>query len=240
MNPLLYIITFAVSAYVLLSIVQPRPSFILLLPILLLTIGIGWYLNRHIQKEHEDALKKNVQYTFEEEDAQHWLHQSFVPKTNILLKKHIKEIIFYTGILLLLFIFIWSYLVAGLVNALLSVAIACVLYSLFVFYTLHADKWYRYFFKHIPKQYRHFQKNSWIHGYVILLPFTFFCFLLYLAFNYNGSILTLLLGIPVFVIAYSLIFICLYSGLYIYREYRKEELENAEESLEKYLKEEKN
>ncbi len=240
MNPLLYIITFAVSAYVLLSIVQPRPSFILLLPILLLTIGIGWYLNKHIQKEHEDNLKKDVEYTLEEENATHWLHQSFIPKTNILLKNHIKEIIFYTGIVLLLFIFAWSYLVAGLTNAILSVCTAAILYSLFVFYTLHADKWYKYFFKHIPKQYKHFQKNNWIHGYVILLPFTFICFVIYLLFNYNGAILTLLLGIPVFILAYTLFFLALYSGSYLYREYRKDELENAEESLREYLKEEKN
>ena len=238
MNPLLYILTFAVSAYILLSIAQPRPSFILLLPIMIFTIGIGWYLNRHIQKEHEDSIKKSAEYAIEEQDAQHWLHQSFVPKTNILLKKHIKEIIFYSGLILLLFIFLWTYLVAGLFNAILSVCVAGIMYAIFTFYTLHADKWYRYFFKHVPKEYRHFQKNNWIHGYVILFPFTLLCFLLYLAFNYNGVIFTIVLGIPVFIIAYTLVFICAYSGNYLYSEYRKEEIQKAEESLKEYMKEE--
>jgi hypothetical protein len=237
MHPLYAILILILGSVVVLSIVQPLPSFLLLLPILFFTVLVGSYLNRHIQKEHEENLKQGLQYAVDEQNAEHWMHESFIPKTKILLKKHIKELIAYTGALLILFIFFWTYVVAGYFNALLAVFIAAVLYTLFVYYLLHADKWYRYFFKHIPKPYRRFKDNDWIHGYMLLLPFSLLCNVLYIIFNYNANLLTLLFSLPVFLFIYTLTFLCLYCGIFLYREYRKEEERKMKEHVEKILEE---
>lgn len=175
-----------------------------------------------MQKEHEEQLKKSEQYAVDEAYAQNWLHQSFAPKTKILLQKHIKQTIFYCGVLLVLFIFFWSFLVAGLPNALLNVIIALILYAAFVVYVLHIDKWYRYIFKQIPKPYRHFKDNDWIHGYVLLLPFAFVCFMMYVGFNFK-NIVTFLVSIPTFILVYTLLFICGYCCYFVYKEYANEE-----------------
>jgi hypothetical protein len=216
---------------------QPRPSFLLLLPIILLTIGIGWFLNKQIQKDHQEYMQKGLQYTLDEENAQHWLHQSFIPKTQILLRKHIKELIFYSGVILLAFVFVWSYIVVGFTAAITNTIIAFVLYACFIFYTLHADKWYRYFFKNVPKKYRGLQKNDWIYGYVILFPFTLFCYFIYLNLTYTGTFLGLLIAIPTFILIYTLVFVALFCGTYLYNEYKKEEERTLNDEIKKATEE---
>jgi hypothetical protein len=222
MQNLYSLLGFIISIFTLLSIIQPLPSFLLLLPIILLTASVGWYLHRIMQREHEEQMKRHVQYEIDEENAQNWLHQSFVPKTKIMLQKHIKQTIVSCGIILVLFIFFWSYLVAGFHNALLSVLVALLLYTAFTVYILHVDKWYKNIFKRVPKPYRHFKNNDWIHGYAILLPFSFTCFIIYVAFNYR-DIVTIVLFIPSFVFVYTLLFIGLYCCYFVYKEYAKEE-----------------
>lgn len=238
MHTFIYILTFAVSILFLLSTIQSRPSFLLLLPIVIATIGIGWYLNKQIQKDHEASVQKGIEYTLDEQNAQHWMHQSFIPKTQLLFRNHMKELVIYCGLLLLAFIFFWSYLVVGLINAGTNTFVAFMLYATFVFYTLHADKWYRYFFNHIPKQYQPIRKNDWIHGYVILLPFTFLCFLIYIGTNYTGNILNAIIAIPVFFLVYTLVFVSLYCGIYLYSEYKKEEEISLNKEIKKATEEE--
>lgn len=233
----IYLITFALSIFILLITVQPRPSFLLLLPIVLFTIGIGWFLNKQIQNDHQANLKKGLQYTLDEEDAQHWLHQSFIPKTQILLRKHIKELIFYCGVILLSFIYTWSYFVVGLMAAFTNTVVGLVLYACFIFYTLHADKWYRYFFNNIPKKYRNLRKNDWIHGYVILFPFSLFCYLIYLSLTYAGTLLGFLVALPTFILIYTLVFVALYCGMYLYNEYKKEEERTLNDEIKKMTEE---
>lgn len=237
MQPLYSLLTGIASTFTLLFVTQPLPSFLLLLPIFILCVLIGWYLNTYIQKEHEKNIQKGFQYAVDEENADHWLHQSFIPKTKILLQYHIKKLIILTGVVLLLFVFFWTYFVAGLYNALLSIGITIILYTVFIFYLLHVEKWYRYYFKHIPKQYRHLKNNDWIHGYVILLPFCVLCNILYILFNYNANLVTWLLSLPIFFFVYTLTFLCLYCGVFLYREYQKEKEQTLEENVEKMLKE---
>lgn len=237
MQPLYTLITGIISTWSLLAVVQPLPSFLLLLPILVLCIMIGWYLNKHIQKEHEENIKKGFQYALDQQYAEHWLHQSFVPKTKIILQQNIRKLIFFAGIVLLFFIFFWTYVVAGLHNAFVSVGIGIILYTIFIFYLLHIEKWYRYFFKHIPKPYRHFKHNNWMHGYVLLLPFSLVCNILYILFNYNANLYQLLFSLPVFFFIYTLAFISFYCGIFLYREYQKEKEQNVEENVEKMLRE---
>lgn len=235
MQPLLSIVSFVVTAFVLLYALQGRPSFLLLLPSILLAIVIGWYLHKHIQKEHEENLQKGFTYIKDEEAAKLWMHQSFAPKTKVLLINHIKQTIIYSGLILFAFIFVWSYLVAGLSNALLSVLVTAVLYALFVLYILHVEKWYRFIFKRIPKTYRLLKNSDWIHAYVILLPFTFVCYLFYLAFNYTGNLLATILALPVYLMLYSLVFLCMYCFSYVYKEYQKEQEKKANDVVKKIL-----
>lgn len=235
MNSLIILIVFVVSAFVLISSVQGRPSFLLLLPIVILAVGIGWYLNKQIQKEHEENLQKGFAYTKDEVDAEHWLHQTFIPKTTLLFKKHIKEAIIYSGIILSVFVFVWSYIVAGLDTALLDVFITIVLYGIFVFYALHADKWYRLLFKRFPRRYRHLKNNDWIHAYITLLPFAFVCFLFYVLFNYRGDIIATVLGIPLFLFVFTVGFVCLYCFFLIYKQYQKDEQKKVDDALKDVL-----
>lgn len=237
MQPLYSLLTGVASAFTLLFVVQPLPSFLLLLPILILCLVIGWYIHKHVQQEHEENLKKGFQYAVDEQNAEHWLHQSFVPKTKILLQHQTRKLILVTGTVLLLFIFFWTFLVAGLSSALLSVGIGIILYTVFIFYLLHVEKWYKYFFRHIPKQHRRFKNNDWIHGYVLLLPFSALCNIVYILFNYNANIFTLLISLPVFFFLYTLTFLCLYCGTFLYREYQKEKEQSIKENIEKMLKE---
>lgn len=211
MHPFVYLLVFTLSTVLILAMVQSRPSFLLILPIMLASIGIGWYVDKHIQFEFDSN----------DHEIKHWFHRSFIPKKEILLKKHIKETIMYCGILLLGLTFFWSYFVAGLLNAVLCVFIAALLYSGFIFYILHADKWYNNFFDKILPKHKHLKKNEWIQGYVVFLPFSFLCLLIYVVFNYSGTLLATLAAIPLFLFVYTMVFVSLYCGIHLYNEYEK-------------------
>src|SRR6266581_4549881 len=90
-----------IIALVILTMTQSSSSFLFVLPILLLTFGVSWYLYKEIQKEHEEDLKRSIRYIKEEKEAQIWLHDSFIPKVKTLAKKEMRMIILTNGIVLM-------------------------------------------------------------------------------------------------------------------------------------------
>ncbi len=240
MNPhknIIIIVTVFIAVFTLIFGTQGNLSYFLLFPILILTFLAGWYLNGEIQKDHEENLKRGIRYAQEEEEAQHWLHQSAVPKTRLLLNKERRNVIVLSGVLLLGFILLWSFFINGLVLALLYTLTAGLLYIGFAFYILHAPKKVKSLYKHFPKSVQHYRHNNWVHGYLLLLPFITVGFFLLSLINSGGDIIRTLLGIPVFIFFFTLLYISLYCVNYLYQEYKAEEERALKKSAKKMMDE---
>lgn len=207
---------------ILLLLMQASTSFFVLFPILLLLLGTSWYLYKELQKDNEEALKRGIRYMKEEEEAQVWLHKSFVPKAQKLAKKELRIIIFASSFILISFIFLWSFFVSGLVIAITNTVIGLLFFIGFIIYTLYAPKEFTHIFKHFPRKYRRHSKNDWVHGYLLLLPFALIGFFLYSLTITGEGIFHSLSATLIFFFSYTLFFICGYCIWYLYQEYQKE------------------
>src|SRR5580692_6231658 len=86
-------VAFVLVALMVLLAAQNNTSFLLLFPMLLLLLVVSWYLYKEIQRENEESLKRGIRYLEEEQEAQIWLHKSFVPKMRKLAKKELRIIV---------------------------------------------------------------------------------------------------------------------------------------------------
>src|SRR5579859_7904895 len=170
-------IVFIFLALILLT--QSNPPFLFIVPILIFTIIISWYLYKEIQKENEESLKRAVHYLQEEQDAQHWLKKSFVPKVRKLAQRELRSIILASGFILLIFIFLWSFFVSGFVAAVLNSLLGFLFFVGFIIYTLYAPREFTKILKRVPHRYQHHTKNDWVHAYLLLLPFVVLGFFFY-------------------------------------------------------------
>jgi Ca2+/Na+ antiporter len=200
---------------------QNNLSFVFLFPILLATLVISWYLYKEIQKENEESLKRGIHYMQEETEAQVWLKKSFTPKAIVLAKKELKAIIIASGVVLLSFIFLWSFFISGLYAAFLNSILGLTFFVGFLLYTLYAPKEFTKVFKHVPSRYRHHSKNDWVHGYLLLFPFAALGLFFY-SITTGESILNSLLGTVIYLFSFTVIFISIYCLWYLYQEYQKE------------------
>jgi hypothetical protein len=211
-------------------------AYLYIVPILLITIVINWFLHKEIKRDHEENLQQGMRYTMEENEAQHWLHDMFLPKMRRLLRREMRAIIIASGVILLLFVFVWSYFVNGLNNALINSFVAAILFVAFLCYALLSPKIFNKIFKHTPRSIRKHRNNDWVHGYLLLLPITTLSFVLLSITNTPSNFLTNLLAVPLFIFFYTLFFICLYCIWFIYAEYQKEEEKTLKKSVEEMLK----
>jgi len=224
-------------ALILLVTSQSNPPFLLLMPIILFTLLISIYLYRELQKDHEEDMKQNLHYIHQEQEAQKWLHKSFVPKARKLAKKDIKEIILISGISLMSFIFIWSFFVSGLSAAIINTLISFVFFVGFIIYALYTPKEFTHIFKHMPKRFQHHSKNDWVHAYLLLFPFAIIGFFIYSLTTTGEGVLESLYTTVIFLFSYTFIFICLYCLWYLYKEYQMEMEQSAKKTAKKILDE---
>lgn len=229
-------VAFIFIALVILTM-QNNLSFLILFPILLATLVISWYLYKEIQKENEENLKRGIRYMREEAEAQVWLNKSFTPKMRTLAKKELKAVIIASGVVLLSFIFLWSFFVSGLYAAVLNSLLGLILFIGFILYTLYAPREFTKVFKHVPHRYRHHSKNDWVHAYLILFPFAALGLFLYSLTTTGESILNSLLATVVYLFSFTVIFISIYCLWYLYKEYQKELEETIRKESKKMLKE---
>jgi cbb3-type cytochrome oxidase subunit 3 len=229
-------IAFIIVALVLLT-TQSSTPFIFLFPMLLLMLAVCWFLYNEIKKENEETLKQGIKYMREEEEAQKWLHKSFVPRARKLAKKELWTIILASGAILLCFIFLWSFFVEGLLTAAINTFIGLLFFIGFIIYTLYAPKEFRRVFKHVPRRYRHHSKNDWVHGYLLLLPFALIGFFLYSLTTTGEGIIISLSATIIFLFSYTIFFISLYCLWYLYKEYQKETEAAVKKTAKEILKE---
>ena len=173
----------------------------------------------------------------EEAEAQVWLNKSFTPKMRTLAKKELKAVIIASGVVLLSFIFLWSFFVSGLYAAVLNSLLGLILFIGFILYTLYAPREFTKVFKHVPHRYRHHSKNDWVHAYLILFPFAALGLFLYSLTTTGESILNSLLATVVYLFSFTVIFISIYCLWYLYKEYQKELEETIRKESKKMLKE---
>jgi hypothetical protein len=221
-------VAFIFIALVLLAL-QSNPPFLLLLPILVVTLFISWYLYKEIKHDNEETLKRSMQYMQEEAEAQKWLKKSFVPKARKLAQKELKAIIIASGSILLSFIFLWSYFVSGLLAATLNTLIGLLFLLGFIIYTLYAPKEFTHIFRPVPRQYRHHSRNDWVHAYLLLFPFAVAGYFFYSLTTTGEGLGRSLYETLIFIFSYTFLFICIYCIIFLYREYQKE----TEESMKK-------
>jgi cbb3-type cytochrome oxidase subunit 3 len=225
-------IAFIIIALIFLTTQNSTP-FIFLFPMLLFMLVVSWFLYSEIRKADEETLKQSILYMKEEQEAQVWLHKSFVPKARKLAKKELRTIILISGAILLSFIFLWSFFVEGLFTALINTLIGFLFFAGFIIYTLYAPKEFTHLFKHVPRRFRHHSKNDWVHGYLLLLPFALLVFFLYSLTTTGEGIVVSFSATVIFLFSYTIFYISLYCLWYLYKEYQKE----TEESLKKTAKE---
>jgi len=235
-NRIIILVVLLVS-FIFLTFTQGNPSFLMLIPILLFTIIIGWYLFNEIQKEHEESLKRDIRYIQEEQEAQVWLHKSFVPKVKRLAKKELQIIIVACLIIAMTFIFLWSYFVSGFLSAILNSLITLFILLCFIVYSLYAPKEFDHIFKRLPKRFQKYSKNSWVHAYILLFPFAIVGYFIYSLTTTGEGILQSIIATVVFLFTYTFIFICSYCLWFLYDEYEKENEELLKKTAKKILKE---
>jgi cbb3-type cytochrome oxidase subunit 3 len=234
-KPRVAAIAFVIVAIVLLTL-QGSTSFFIIFPILLLLLGTSWYLYKELAKQNEEIFEQSIKYIQEEQEAQIWLKKSFVPKARKLAKKELRIIILASVILLISFIFLWSFFVSGLLAAILNTVIGFLFFIGFIIYTLYAPKEFTHVFKHAPRRYRRHSKNDWVHGYLLLLPFALVGFFLYSLTTTGEGALNSLFATIIFFFSYTLLFICLYCIWYLYKEYLKEREEERKKEAKEILK----
>jgi hypothetical protein len=232
------ILVILLVAFLLLTITQGSPSFLMLLPILLFTLVISWYLYSEIQKDHEENLKRGVRYIQEEQEAQVWLHKSFVPRMRRLAKKELQIIIIASLVALMGFIFIWSFFVGGLLSAILNSLVSLFIFLCFIIYALYVPKEFDHIAKRLPRKFRHHGKNDWAHAYILLFPFAIAGFLTYSLTTTGEGFFQSLESTIEFIFSYTFIFICIYCLWFLYKEYQRENEEALKKTAKKILKEE--
>lgn len=225
-------VAFIFIALLTLLVVQSSPSFLQLFPMLILLLVVSWYLYKEIQRDNEESLRLGMRYLREEQKAQVRLHKSFSPRMKKLAEKEMQIIIIASGVLLMSFIFLWSYFIEGFFTAVISTVIGLVFFVAFIMYSFYTPKEFTHIFKHVPKKYRHHSKNNWIHAYILLFPFAIIGFFLYSLTTEEGIIESLFWTI-MFLIAYTFIFISIYCGWFLYKEYQKEQEESLKKPREK-------
>lgn len=224
-------------SFIFLTFTQANPSFLMLIPILLFTLIVSWYLYSEIQKEHEESLKRGIRYVQEEQEAQVWLHKSFVPKVRKLAKKELQLIIIASIIIVMTFIFLWSFFVSGFLSAILNSIICLFFFLCFIIYALYVPKEFDHIFKRVPKRFRHHSKNSWVHAYILLFPFAIIGFFIYSLTTTGEGIVQSILSTIIFLFSYTFIFICIYCLWFLYSEYQNENEELLKKAAKKMLKE---
>lgn len=223
-------------AFLLLTMTQSNPSFIMLIPILLFTLLVSWYLYSEIQKEHQESLKQGVRYIQEEKEAQVWLHKSFVPRMRRLAKKELQIIIVACLVTLIGFIFLWSFFIGGFLTAILNSFVSLFIFLCFIVYALYVPKEFDHLVKYLPRNLRHNGKNDWIHAYILLFPFAIAGFFTYSFTTTGEGILQSLLSTVVFLFSYTFIFICVYCLWFLYKEYQKENEQALKKTAKKIIK----
>ncbi len=233
----LVILLILLVALIFLALSQNNTTFFMLLPILIFSLGICWYLYYEIRKDHEENLKRGIHHMQAERDAQVWLHRSFVPQVRRLAKKEMRVIIIVSGILLIGFIFLWSYFVAGFLAAILNTIIGLFFFLTFLIYALYTPHEFNHLFQHVPERFRHHSKNDWIHAYILLLPFAMLGFFLYSITTTGEGIIVSLIATGVFLFSYTFLFICVYCLWYLYTEYQKDNEQSLKKTAKKILEE---
>jgi len=219
-KPRILAIAFIFLALVLLT--QGNPPFLFIVPILIFTIIISWYLYKEIQKENDESLKRAIHYIQEEQNAQHWLKKSFVPKARKLAQRELRNIIIASGFILLIFIFLWSFFVSGFTAAILNSLLGLLFFVGFIIYTLYAPKEFTRILRHVPNRYRHHTKNDWVHAYLLLLPFVVLGFFFYSVTTTGEGIVISFWETIAFLFSYTLLFISVYCLWFLYQEYQKD------------------
>ncbi|HWY79964.1 MAG TPA: hypothetical protein VNW29_06440 [Candidatus Sulfotelmatobacter sp.] len=223
----LILTTIVIITFPLIITTQSNPPFFFLFPILLFSFFIYWYLYKEIQKENQEHLKTDFLNIQKEQEAQKWLHKSFLPKIRILTKKEMRVIILTSGIVLLSFIFLWTFFVAGITSAILNTLAGTFFFLGFIIYALYAPRKFTHIFNRVPKRYQHHRKNDWIHGYLLLLPVSILGFFVFSLITTAEDILKVLENTILFLFSYTFLFICLYALWYLYKDYQKETAKSA-------------
>ncbi|HSX10067.1 MAG TPA: hypothetical protein VLF93_07990 [Candidatus Saccharimonadales bacterium] len=235
----LIILVVLIGALILFTFTQSNLSLFMLLPIVLFTLVVSWYLYKIIQADHQEHLKESIHNIQEERDAQIWLHRSFVPKVRRLAQKEMKIVIITSGLFLMSFIFLWSYFVSGATAALLNTFIGLVFFVIFIIYSLYTPHEFNHIFQHVPERYRHHSKNDWVHAYILLFPFAMLGYIIYSLTTTGEGVVQSLINTVVFLFSYTFLFICVYCCFYLYKEYQRETDQAARKAVTKTLDENK-
>ena len=227
---------FILIAFVLLTM-QSNPPFFVIFPILLLTLVISWYLYKEIQRDNDESLRQGIHYMQQEAQAQRWLHKSFVPKARKFAKRELGSITIASGVILLSFVFLWSFFVSGFFAAWSNTLLALLFFLTFILYTFYAPREFTKITRHVPARYRHHSKSDWFHAYLLLFPFAGIAFFLYSLTTTGESVLRSLGETIVFLFSYTLLFICLYCIWFLYRDYQKDIEEKLKKTTKKIINE---
>ena len=226
-----------IVALMVLILTQSSPPFFLLLPILLFTLVISWYLYTEIQKENLDTIRREIKYIQDEQEAQRWMKSSFIPKVKKLAKKELRTVIVAGGFLVVSFIFLWSFFVGGFITAILNTIIGLLFFVSFLIYALYTPKEFTHIFKRVPQRYRHHSKNDWVHAYLLLFPFAILGFFLYSLTTTGEGVIGSLVATVIFLFSYTFIFISIYCLWFLYQEYQKEREQTVRRTARKILRE---
>jgi hypothetical protein len=204
---------------------------IFILPIIIITTYIAYYLHTQIEKENQERLEKEIALAIEDLDAEKWIKDSLVPQTISYGKRKRWTIIIYTILFVAGLIFVWQYIHQGLSTAIRDVIIVCLLFGLFIFYLYKIPSLSRQFSVILPAKLKSYHLGEWGGAYFFLLPVAIFLYFLYPPAEILKSFTSKLTSLPLFFLGYTFSFLSLYSIIYISKEMENDEKNKLEREL---------
>jgi hypothetical protein len=230
-----FLIAAAVFGFFLLFALIEGMTPVLIFPIIALIAFAVMYLVKQGQQDIENNIKDGVRYTVEDQEAEQWIKQDLAPRTLSYIKHKHWPIIIYCFLFVVGLAYLWSYLTLGSESALYNTIYAAILFVILAGYSLLGPRLFNVIYKKIPKPYRRYIKSDWVRGYLFLLPLTAVAYLLSPFINNGEPVATRIISLPIFLLGYTLLFLCGFAIIYLRQETKKEEEKQLKKSVKEYL-----
>ena len=210
-------------------------SNLFILPIITISGYALFYLHSQLEKEDKERLEQSVKYAMEDNEAEIWMKDTFVPQAIFYSRKKRRTIIIYSFLFIIGIYFLWQFINNGLVIAIRDVIYICILFWIFIFYIYTAPHIFNWFSKTIPKGIKKYGLGDWGRAYLFLIPVAFFIYLFYPVEKALADIHGRLASFPIFFLAYTFSFLGIYSIIYITKEIQKDEKKQLEKEIKELL-----
>lgn len=191
-------------------------SYIFTVPLIIIVGFISFYLYKQFESDEEERKQKALKLAIEDEEAESWIRDKFVPQAVGFGLHNRKTLLIYFFFFIIGTFFLWNFISFGFESALYYTITTAIILILFMIYVFFMSAFSAKLIKFIPENFRKFVSSDWIRAFIYLLPVAFIAYTFYSSDN-------IITSAPLFLLVYAFLFLGLYSIIYLYREIKKEE-----------------